>query len=272
MSAGAFLVAELEKTERRRHPPLTADAPYRENAKERAAFERVRRAERQFAVQLRKIARHIGDIVSTFQVDDPQQIDQMTEMLNRYSLLIRPWARSVSRRLLAEVGRRDAVAWKRYSRLMGAEIKREIEEAPTGHVFQKLMEEQVTLITSLPTDAANRVHQIVTGNLYEGARAGEVATEIMRTGKVTQARADLIARTETARAASSFMQARAEHIGSTHYIWRTSKDRRVRPSHRKLEGKVIAWNDPPECDPPHRAHAGMIWNCRCFPEPIIPVD
>jgi uncharacterized protein with gpF-like domain len=49
----------------------------------------------------------------------------------------------------------------------------------------------------------------------------------------------------TARAASVLMQTRAEHIGSTHFAWKTAGDARVRQSHREHNGKTYPWDDPP---------------------------
>jgi SPP1 gp7 family putative phage head morphogenesis protein len=244
---------------------------YRQTQKERAAFERVRFAERQFAVQLRKIARHIGDLVQQFNPGDPQQLAQMVDILRGYSETIKPWSRSVSRRLLAEVARRDERAWRQYSRLMGVEMQRQITQSSVGHVMHQLMNEQVSLITSLPTQAAQRVHELAIQSRYEGGRASEIAQAIMETGNVTKARANLIARTETSRAATTFAQARAQSIGSEGYIWRTARDRRVRKLHRELEGTFHRWSDPPVAgENGERAHAGAIYNCRCFPEPVLP--
>ena len=33
---------------------------------------------------------------------------------------------------------------------------------------------------------------------------------------------------------------------TTHYIWRTRRDDKVRPSHAANNGRVFSWNDPPE--------------------------
>lgn len=231
----------------------------------------MRNAERAFAAQLRKIARHIGDIVQQFDPDDPHYIAEMTDTLRRYSELIKPWSRSVVRRLLAEVSRRDELAWTRYSRTMGIEMRRQITQAPVGHVAQQLMNEQVNLITSLPLDAAQRVHELAIRSRYEGGRAAEIREAILDTGSVTRARAELIARTETGRAATTFAQARAQSIGSEGYIWRTSRDRRTRPLHRALEGTFHRWTDPPIAgERGERAHPGSIYNCRCIPEPVLP--
>ncbi len=42
--------------------------------------------------------------------------------------------------------------------VMSRTLRREIESAPTGIVMRGLLDDQITLITSLPTEAAQRVH------------------------------------------------------------------------------------------------------------------
>jgi SPP1 gp7 family putative phage head morphogenesis protein len=243
----------------------------RDTQRQRAAWESVRRTERYYAAQLKKVADQIESIVRAFGADDPQRLDEMIGTLQRYADILRPWARSVARRLLYEVARRDERAWRTYARLMGEAIEQEIASAPIGHVYQSLMESQVDLITSIPRDAAARVHAMATSHLYEGRRYPEMVDMIMQSGAVAKSRAVLIARTETARAAANFMQVRAEHIGSESYTWRTSRDRRVRPRHRKLEAKVFRWDEPPIIgENGERGHPGTIYNCRCIAEPILP--
>ncbi|MCX6630484.1 MAG: hypothetical protein NTW28_22950, partial [Candidatus Solibacter sp.] len=63
------------------------------------------------------------------------------------------------------------------------------------------MQQNVGLITSIPINAAEKVHEMVTGNLGTGARPISLVDEIMKMGDITRNRAVLIARTETARAA-----------------------------------------------------------------------
>lgn len=47
-----------------------------------------------------------------------------------------------------------------------------------------------------------------------------------------------------------------------YYIWRTAGDGKVRPSHAANEGRVFAWDRPPETGNP-----GDAPNCRCWAEP-----
>lgn len=240
--------------DRRSGPGRTRSAP---------SFVRSRKVERYYAAQLRKIAAHVAHLVETA---DPTN---MADRLRQYAETLKPWAASVAERMIADVSRLDRQAWRERSAEMGRLLKAEIETAPTGQAMQRILREQVGLITSLPTEAAERVHKLTMEAITTGTRAETLAKEIAKTGEVTKARANTIARTEVSRTASALTQARAEHIGSTTYIWRTSGDSDVRPSHRAMEGKAVEWSKPPTLDG-LTGHAGALPNCRCYPEPVIP--
>lgn len=49
---------------------------------------------------------------------------------------------------------------------------------------------------------------------------------------------------------------------TTHYVWRTRNDGKVRSSHADREGQVFSWDDPPT-----GGHPGKDYNCRCTAEP-----
>lgn len=174
--------------------------------------------------------------------------------------------------MLADVERVDRLQWSMLSREMSAGLQREIASAPTGEILRQRLAEQVGLIKSIPLDAARRVHELTLRGLETASRGDEIRQAILASGDVSKSRAILIARTEVARTASLLTQARAEHIGATQYIWRTSGDSAVRSDHKALNGKVFSWASPPVADQRSgaRAHPGCIYNCRCYPEPIIP--
>lgn len=238
----------------------------------RTVFFRAKRLERLYSGRLRKIARHVGDIVRDFVPNDFEQLRLLQETLVRYSQIIQPWANAVAGRMVAEVDQQDLASWRRLSKVMGRHLAQEIAGAPTGRAMRLLLDDQVKLITSLPVEAGRRVHDLTIQGLQDATRASEIAKEIMRTGEVTASRAMLIARTETSRTSTVLTQTRAQHAGSEYFIWRTSEDSDVRPMHRALNGRTFRWSDPPECDPGIHALPGAVFNCRCYCEPLFPDD
>lgn len=63
---------------------------------------------------------------------------------------------------------------------------------------------------------------------------------------------------------------------SDRYIWATQRDKRVRKTHRKLQGKCFLFDDPPteilKSGKTHTGNPGTAWGCRCWAEiPTKPV-
>ena len=205
-----------------------------------------------------------------FPAGEPETLPTMTTLLERYSEALDSWAVRTATKMLLEVEKRDKQGWLELANEMSKALREEIRDAPTGKIFKALLDEQVVLIKSLPRDAAQRVHELTIKGLEDSTRAKEIAKEIARSGEVSMNRANLIARTEVARTASVLTQARAESIGSEGYIWRTSRDSDVRHAHKEMEGKFVRWDKPPTLSDGTTTHAGQIYNCRCYPEPVIP--
>lgn len=57
----------------------------------------------------------------------------------------------------------------------------------------------------------------------------------------------------------------AEKHPTTHYIWHTREDEKVRPSHAANDGKIFAWDDPPPT-----GNSEDEFGCRCWAEPYYP--
>ena len=249
--------------------PAAARALY---VKERQKWMRARKAESDYAAQLRQVARQVGVLVKGFAPSGTlEQFAVLRDALLKYADLLYPWAKSVAQRMLEEVSRKDESAWKEHGQKIGRSLWNEITLAPTGAVMRQRMDEQVDLITSLPREAAERVHKLSIRAVSTSMRAEEIQADILRTGEVTKSRAETIARTEVSRASTELLMARAKFVGSTHYEWLTARDADVRPLHRRLDGKIFAWDDPPVTgEGGERSLPGGIYNCRCVALPIIP--
>lgn len=232
---------------------------------------KTQRIEQRYALQLRKVAQQVGSIISPFTPGDMSQVPTIEQLLKAYSDMLKGWATQTASNMLMDVALRDEQTWQVLAKDLSRGLREEIRNAPTGRVMRQLLADQVDLIQSIPIEAAQRVHRLTLEGLEDSTRFTEIAKEIKRTTEVTESRAVLIARTETARTATTLTQARAQSIGADSYIWRTSGDSTVRSDHKKLNGKIFRWDDPPVADERsgERANPGCIWNCRCFAEPWL---
>lgn len=270
---------------------LTVDAPRRATAQERLVFRNVRNAEADYARKLRKLSQFVLQTAREMFRNAGPNVQELfipwANMMDGYSDVIKPWAERVAAKMIHDVALRDMKAWRERSLEVSWDLEDTVRNAPIGLVVQQRLEDQINLITSIPRDIAEEVHQMALTSLYSGARTGHISDMIMKKADATLGRANLIARTEVARTTTELTRARSEYVGSDGYIWRTAHDEDVRPSiflsptarahfigsHRALEGKYIKWNDPPVSGQRgERAHAGQIYNCRCIPEVVIPSE
>lgn len=134
--------------------------------------------------------------------------------------------------------------------------------------------ENASLITTLPQEGLSDIEQLVFRERKRGASPAEMRAKIVEQFGVTQGRARVIARDQVGKFNARMSELRQRNLNIDEYIWRTSKDGRVRSDHAHLEGQRIKWSDPPVTVTTgkragERNHAGQDIQCRCFPEPII---
>jgi SPP1 gp7 family putative phage head morphogenesis protein len=157
----------------------------------------------------------------------------------------------------------------------------------------------VDLITSIPQKYLAKLEKHVTDSFVSGVRHEDLIQEIYpdlrremgrryasappayfekqqltpeeiidRVDEITENRAKLIARDQTAKMNSSFNQVRQTSVGIEKYQWQTAGDERVRESHAEKDGKVFSWDDPPE----DTGHPGEDIQCRCVAIPFFDLD
>lgn len=146
-------------------------------------------------------------------------------------------------------------------------------------IYQPIMENNMALIKTVSIEVANRMIDIMSQEHVEGSRAAVIAEHMSRYGAdLTNYMLVRIARTESSKVSTAVTQIRSQNMGINWYIWRTSDDARVRKAHQHMDDVLINWQDPP--DPEALVgeksygsyHAGCIFNCRCYPEPIIDLN
>lgn len=227
--------------------------------------------------QLYKVVRQIEGIVLNSDPDEDPIVKaaEIAASLNAYSGKLGDWAKEVARKMLIDADEADYQTWLKVGKKISNQTKRLLARSGIADTFDRLQQEEVDLITSLPKEAAEKVHEWTKEGLSRGDRYEAIARRIREElGPITKNRATLIARTETARARSNFTQARARNVGSPGYYWRTVGDGRVRPRHAELDGTFHLWTVPPVCDVgrggvPIHSHPGCVFNCRCFASPVF---
>lgn len=140
-----------------------------------------------------------------------------------------------------------------------------VDEPWLADQLQLFSVQNAQLITSIPEQELDRVAGIVERGLQQGVRHTELIKDIQKTFGITHRKARLIARDQTAKLNSSLTRLRQESVGVEEYIWQTSGDERVRPTHRANDGKKFRWDKPS----PITGHPGHDVNCRCIARPVL---
>ncbi len=125
--------------------------------------------------------------------------------------------------------------------------------------------QNVALIKSLRTEQLGRVESIVLGGLRTGARVETVRKQLRESFGISRRRAEFIATDQVNKLNGQLTRSRQQQVGITEYRWSTSRDERVRPTHRALEGTIQKWSDPPVVDPKTGRQEHPRGDYRCLP-------
>lgn len=132
-------------------------------------------------------------------------------------------------------------------------------------VLDTFAEENVRLISSLSQKHLAGVQSIVTQGVRQGFTVAEIQKRLSSLVGKTEANLRLIARDQTSKLNGQLTRLRQQDAGIKRYKWRTSRDERVRHTHRVKEGVIFSWDDPPT----DTGHPGEDYQCRCYAEPIF---
>jgi SPP1 gp7 family putative phage head morphogenesis protein len=240
-----------------------------------------RRIEQAYRNALRASMQSLEDLLTG--LDDPieiiRQIKQFT-LSKAFTIYAEATATKMVTHLFTDAGRtwRQAARKNSQGRLIYEALRKEMQ-GPVGSAVYHQIHRNAGIIKSLPFDISRKVNEHILTESMKGTRASDIAQQIKAFfPETTKAKANLIARTETSKTSTALTQARSESIGVNWYIWRTSEDARVRDSHKLMDGVLVQWTDPPSPEALDgeksvgHYHAGEIFNCRCYAEPIIDLD
>jgi SPP1 gp7 family putative phage head morphogenesis protein len=124
--------------------------------------------------------------------------------------------------------------------------------------------ENVRLIKSISEQHFESVETLITEGVRRGRLTTDITKDVRKRYKTTKSRAKLIARDQTSKFNGDLTRLRQTDAGFEKYKWLTSKDERVRPSHKANDGKIFSWSRPPAT-----GHPGEDYQCRCVAIPVF---
>lgn len=135
--------------------------------------------------------------------------------------------------------------------------------------------DNVRLIESIPQQYLTQVDSIVMSNVRAGGRPSAIAKLLEQQFGVTERRAKLIARDQTAKINGDLNAKRQTEAGFPYFEWDDSDDERVRHRHDEIANKVTAygkgiyrWDNPPLSDRGTPIIPGTDFQCRCIARPV----
>ena len=118
-------------------------------------------------------------------------------------------------------------------------LKNELN-GPIGKSINEQVERNAKLIKSMPKSIREEITSHVAEQTLKGRRSEFIAEDLEKLYPyMFEKKAKLIARTEVSKTST------ADNLKLPIYIWRTSKDQRVRSSHDIMDDVIIFWDDPP---------------------------
>lgn len=236
-------------------------------------------AELKYKQSLKKIQREMLKYIPSF--DNAEIIRGSLELLAGEKSF-NELAISVATKFVLDVNMEDVRTWREAAKLMsgGSLIYDLLKQSLNQNVESEMMRivtENARYITKMPLDVAEKMTYYASKSTFEGLTYKQIANDMKKRFEgYTESRINLIARTESSKASTSLSEARSKDVGVNWYIWRTALDGdRVRDSHQIMEGVVCNWGDPPSPEvldkqpSQGKYHPGGIYNCRCFPQPLI---
>ena len=149
---------------------------------------------------------------------------------------------------------------------LGIDMRPVLTEQITREFLNDRIAENVRLIKTIP----DKFHQGLLASLqdeleFEAFNEQRLSKLLTREYGISGYNVRRIARDQTTKTIGGLTEIRQKQAGIAGYIWRTSGDESVRPTHAAHNGKFFLWANPPVAT----GHPGNDIQCRCTAEPVV---
>lgn len=194
------------------------------------------------------------------------RVERVLESFDALMERLRATADGLVRGILSLAADKHTDTWLgRVRSTIGVDLRGVVSRSDLDDALSLAAKRNSDLIKAISDDTSRRVAAAVTNSLMEGGTAAQLREDLNGAFSFGRKRSKLIARDQTAKLTTDLNRLRQTQAGVDRYKWSTSKDERVRASHRANEGKIFSWAEPPAST----GHPGHDVQCRCVPIPIV---
>lgn len=195
--------------------------------------------------------------------DTDDEVEELLTILRSGATPDRARIEERLRQIAGDMDQFNSIELQRQLRaLFGADV---FAGAPSSPKIQATwVKENVRLVRSLQSRFWDDMARVVGEGFSTGLRSTEIAKQIRERFKTSRSNARRIARDQVGKLNGLLTRERQEAAGITEFIWRNSRDGRVRPLHRSkagggIAGRKFSW----EKGHPTERFPG--WPVNCFP-------
>lgn len=153
---------------------------------------------------------------------------------------------------------------------LGIDIGAVVAQEDLADYLETAAARNSSLIKSLSDDTIKRVEQATYQAITQGQTVADLRKRLTEEFGVVDSRAKLIARDQVSKLNSDMNRIRHQQAGIDSYTWSTSHDERVRPRHKKLDGKEYRYGEPTGAE--QGLSPGQPIQCRCVAKGIVYID
>jgi SPP1 gp7 family putative phage head morphogenesis protein len=139
-------------------------------------------------------------------------------------------------------------------------LKIKLNDIDTSKYLEEFIYKNNIYKEQLKNELLQRTLPITSRAIEKGESIKTISNSLQEVYGWAESKASLHASTQTANILGVINRQRFLANGLKHYIWSTSRDNRVRPSHRALEGTKRKWGEGLE--------PGQDFRCRCVALPV----
>ncbi|QQP86935.1 phage head morphogenesis protein [Entomomonas asaccharolytica] len=153
-------------------------------------------------------------------------------------------AKQIASRMVTSINTQNRrVMADRFKAAYQIDISSLLGDQVVSSTLNKAIDYNVSLISSIKNDFISDIGKAIRDNYTDGMRSSELAKIIKERGKVSDSRAKMIARDQTAKINGTITRERNKSLGIEMYIWLGADDERERDSHRAMNNKLCRFDD-----------------------------